>query len=348
MLLVMLFVFVFMLGCDSDAGKVLKRLNYCQNIGEVKRLYEGNKNAFETFSDSVRAKIGKLNFPEEVTNACTSWLPPAPMSLNLIVVPDLSKRIIDTTNNPGQAGNDMELLNYIFEAFKKTVSLKNGTKDRLIVDVTDPWQANGQFGKLADSMIVDLSENKEGVHKRYFNKGVAEKRYKINVEALYALGTAKPTGADFVVYFENKLKDHIKTSTLFERYRNALIIITDGYLEADHKLYTGSYPVRMELARKLRPDSLSKELILKTLKIDRVSRKFPTLDVLVLEVNERTKRSPDEPNDPGTPLDYKILNVLWTDWFQDMKIKNAEDDVFVRRHDAIRVTKEKIDVFLNK
>jgi hypothetical protein len=337
---------VFVSGCESPAGEALRRLERCRNIKEVKTLYEDKKDVFETFSDSVRAKIGKFGLPEEETSACTSWLPPPPATLNLIVVPDLSKRIIDTTNNPGQVGNDMELLNYIFEAFKKAVSLKNGTKDRLLVDVTDPWQAGGQFRKLADSMIVDLSGHKEGVHKRHFSDSLVEKRYKRCVEALYALGTAGPTGADFVVYFEDKLKDHIKASNLFERYRNALIIITDGYLEADNKLYTGSYPVRKELARKLKPDSLNRELILKTLKIDGVSRKFPTLDVLVLEVNERTQASKQEPKDPGTPLDYQILNVLWADWFQRMGIKNANGDFFVRRHDAISVTKKEIDVFL--
>lgn len=356
----LLLSFTFLLGQKSEVGKALDKLDQCKTVEQVKKVFEDNKGKLETINDaeesvidsaflaSVRRKIANFNLSEKGIDSCKSWLPPPPVSLNLIVVPDLSKRIVDETNNPDQIKRDVALLNHIFKAFENRTMMKMNTKDRLIVDVTDEGQANGLFRTLADNMIVDLSRHRGKINRLYFTDAVRS-RYTKSVDDLYALAKDHPLGADYVNYFKRKLPRHIKKPTLFDDYRNALIIITDGYLEAEHILYTGSWSTRKNIANKIKKGNPVEETVLNNIvKIPDIAQKFPTLEVLVLEICERKKRSPQEPGDPGTSEDYEILRTMWADWFKRLEIKYNADEFFILRSDADTLTKGDIDNFLNK
>jgi len=339
--------FILSIGGKTEIGKKLDDLKQCKTIGEVKELFENDKGKLEIIGDSVRKKIGSFNPSESEIEAVKKWLP-ATVSLNLVVVPDLSKRIVDTTNNREQVKRDVRLMKHIFEAFKKKTASKMKSKDRLIVAVTDEEQADGLFGGLADSMIVDLSKNTEKVNWLYFEKEGIESRYGKYVDSLYALAYKKPLGADYVKFFESRLEGYILPPTLFDDYRNALIIITDGYLEAEHTLYTGNRDVRKGIANRIRKGQPFEEMMFNVIKLPDIGQEFPMWEVLVMEVHERTKASPQEPLDAGTPEDYKILKTWWQGWFTLMKINIDEKKFFVRRYDDMSRTEAEIDRFLNK
>ena len=123
------------------------------------------------------------------------------------------------------------------------------SKDRLLIDVTDGGQAGGNFRVIANNMIFDLSGHRDKVNLLYFNK--QGHKYEDNIDSLYKLAK-HPLGADYREYFCRNLKQHIKPNTLFDDYRNVMVIITDGYLESDKTLYTGNLPLHNDMCRLLK------------------------------------------------------------------------------------------------
>jgi len=360
---VLIIVFMIMVdGCSTGTAGTLRALKKSGSEDDVWKSYEIYKEKAKKIDEEDRVRDDSavvatvkeqlLRFkPNPTKLEIEAWkerLPPMPISLNLIVVPDLSKRIIDETNNPGQAVSDVKLLKYIFKAFEQRTKFKMNTKDRLIVDVTDGGQAAGRFRTLADSMIIDLSENKNAAHRKYF-ENYDKERFAKNIDSLYALALQYPRGADYVEYFSGRLPDYIQESDLFSEYKNLLILITDGYLEPQHgPPYSGSNAERFAIAKRMTGTDADEKVVLSVIKFPEIGRRFPTVKVLVLEVRPRTKRSPQEPFDSGTPKDYDILRILWKDWFKRLGMANAADEIFIRWHEAERITKGEIDKFLDK
>jgi len=358
--LVALFLFLIALTrTQSPINKAIDELDLCYSKEDVKNVFDKYKKDLittnenlekeidEEFLQEIRKKLNSFNLSESEIVECKQWLPPVATSLNLIIVPDLSRRIIDEVNNPDQIKNDTILLNHIWESFKVYTKQKVNTKPRLIVDVTDEGQANGQFRLLADKLVFELPEH-ETPHLRNVWFETIGNRYTENIKYLYGLGKKSPIGGDYWNYFRRNLSKHIQKSTLFDNYRNVLIIITDGYLESEHKLYTGDWITRNAIANKIKQGKPTKETTLNRIRILDIAQTFPTLEVLVLEVNERKRFSPQEPKDKGTSEDYDILQTLWADWFERLKIKNVNDNFFIPRNDATQLTKNEIDKFLNK
>lgn len=351
------FTVVFIFGNKtSPMGKAVNSLKKCKNKDEVHTIWITNSNLQTSvfFEKEIRNKLSKLNLSNEDLSDCLTWLPPAPTSLNLIVVPDLSRRILDEVNNPDQIKNDTVILNHIWNAFemhsiidRATQKRKINSKDRLIIDVTDEGQAIGQFRTLANDLIFDLSFVPNGQNSEDYLKN-RHPLFTEKIGKMYELAAKKPVGGDYWNYFRQNLSKHIQKSTLFDNYRNVLIIITDGYLEAEHKLYTGDWKTRSAVADRIKSGNSIEETVLNRIKIPDIAQKFPTLEVLILEVNERRQFSLQEPKDKGTTEDYDILMVLWRDWFRQMQIKNADGNFFIHRNDATLLTKNVIDNFLNK
>ncbi|MBK8470889.1 MAG: hypothetical protein IPL33_01015 [Sphingobacteriales bacterium] len=161
-------------------------------------------------------------------------MPPANTSINVIVIPDLSRRITDKLNNPNQISNDTFALNTVWRSFVNYSKLKQNTKDRLMVDVTDIDQAKGQFSDVANQLQFDLSTHKGQSNRLYFTND-KNKQFEQAITTMYQSAKQRPLGADYVFYFKRYLINHIKKSTLFDNYINKVIIITDGYLEAENK-----------------------------------------------------------------------------------------------------------------
>jgi len=303
------------------------------------------------FLQIVRKRLSDLNLTEAEIADCLNWLP-TPMSLNIIIVLDLSRRIVDELNNPNQIENDTVILHYIWDVFGDYTKSEIDSKHRLTVDVTDEGQANGRFRTVANNLNFNLPEH-ETIHNRKVWLDTAYARYSKNIDTLYYLAKEKPLGADYWFYFKYNLSKHIRKPTLYANYRNVLIMITDGYLEAENSTetgiwdYTGNFQKRKEVAQKMKHGSSVKDAVKGTIEIPNIDQKFPTLEVLVLEINKRKGHSRWE-KDIGTNYDYEILKFLWTDWFKRLEIKNADGEIFILRNNATVQTKDVVDRFLKK
>jgi hypothetical protein len=346
-------VFIYILLKPSVESLAIDDLHNANTVEEVRSLWEKNKGELaddQEYVDQVRTRLSSFHLSAQQTGACLKWLPKPPQSLNLIIVPDLSGRINDGTNNPGQIQNDTALLNEVWRSFEAATRLKMNSSDRLLVDVTGGNQAQGQFRSIANDLFFDLSDFKDKSYKLYFTK--TGSRFQNNIAELYRLAQNNPQGADYWSYFNHDLKRNIRTSTLFTDYRNLLIILTDGYLEAQTKqatgtaLYTGTYQQRADVFNKLKAGYTVSDAVSTITPIMDCSDHFENLEVLILEVNARRHKSPQEPNDPGTPRDFDILRKLWTDWLSKLEVKNASTDFFNERLNANELTKQKIRDFV--
>jgi hypothetical protein len=345
--------FIYVLLKPSTESIATDELLITTNAEEVHSSWDKNKTALaddQEYVDQVRTRLSSFHLSAQQTDACLKWLPKAPQSLNLIIVPDLSGRINDTTNNPGQIQNDTALLNEVWHSFESVTRLKMNSGDRLVVDVTGGNQARGQFRSIANDLVFDLSGFKDRSNKLYFTK--TGSRFQNNIAELYRMAQKDPQGADYWSYFNHDLKRNIRPSTLFTDYRNILIILTDGYLEAQTKqatgtaLYTGTYQQRADVFTKLKDGFTVADAVSTITPIMDCSDHFGNLEVLILEVNARRHKSPQEPNDPGTPRDFDILKKLWMDWLNKLEIKNASTDFFNERLNANELTKQKIRDFI--
>lgn len=337
-------LFIGLISMSTESQEAIKELNSTFGINEIKSVWDKHKvNLYqdEDFVFALREKLSKIDLNEAEIKECVAWLPPRPVSLNIIVVPDLSNRIVDTINNPDQIKTDKELLRCIWESFNEITKYEKNSKDRLIIDVTDSEQASGKFRILADNLIFDLSKNKKNqINKFYLDAKIPV--FSSSIDKLYEMAIENPIGANYWYYFNRRLADHMLKETLFEDYRNVIIIITDGYLEDEtnertgRAFYTGTYEERKNYC--LHGSSIPK--------IEDCDKHFPKLEVLVMEVNERKKGSKVERKDPGTKCDYSILKEQWQNWFSTLEIKNAIEDNFILHNNSREISKNKIKEFL--
>ena len=329
---------VYILTIKSTLTKAREELAVCFNVDDVKKSWDKYKEKLTTneeFVAEVKIKLGSFNLSEPQIIEVKNWLPLAPQSLNVIVVPDLSRRIVDPYNNPDQIKNDTILLNYVWQVFKEAVNQKTDSKDRLLVDVTDGGQAGGNFRKIANNMIFDLSTHKRKRNLLYFNQ--QGHKYEDNIDSLYQL-SKHPLGADYKEYFCRNLEQHIKKNTLFDDYRNVLIIVTDGYLESQKTLYTGSLPLHDQMCQLIKSGQGLDQVFAQTkLKIAPCDVDLSNLEVLILEVNERQV---------GKGCHFEILKKCWKDWFKAMKVNNTDKNFFIQRNDATDLTKQRIRDFI--
>jgi len=344
-LLLFFAVFIYFLIRPSLQTTAIGQIQICSNTNDVKSIYErykfellesdefGNKIVSKEFQDEVRKKLSTFNLTEEEILECIKWLPPAQTNLNVIIIPDLSRRISDSYNNPNQIENDKFVLNQIWKSFAEYSKFKQDTKDFLMIDVTDIDQAKGQFSNIANELQFDLSEHKGKSNRLFFSKE-KEKQFEDNIIKLYDAAKQKPLGADYVFYFKRYLINHIKKPTLFENYLNKVIIITDGYLEPETRApYT---KLTLGLYKSLSIGN-TKELITNlNLNIPKTQIDLSNTDILVCEINERHE---------GKAKDFEILKAYWEDWLTRM---NAHKIMFIQREQANQLTKKRIQDFFKQ
>lgn len=150
---------------------------------------------------------------------------------------------------------------------------------------------------------------------------------------MYESAKQKPLGADYLLYFKRNLIDRIKKSTLFDNYKNKVIIITDGYLETEELTYT---KLTSQLYDAVKVTGNAKRAI-KDLELtlpEAQGLDLSDTDILVCEVTEREK---------GKKKDFEILKAYWEDWLSRMK---AHEISFIQKEQATKKTEEKIKEFI--
>lgn len=206
-----------------------------------------------------------------------------------------------------------------------------------MIDVTDNDQAGGKFRLIANKLIFDLSDHHNQSNRLYFDK--VHGQFPRYINELYKLAMQEPLGADYWFYFERSVKRNLKTPTIYEDYKNIIILITDGYLESENRVYTGDAELLRSVCNSASSGrSLDEVFKSKNLKIPPTGSDLSDTEVLVLEANERKA---------GEKCDFDVLKKFWTDWFKSMKVKNADGNFFIARQNATDLTKEEIDKMIN-
>lgn len=345
-----LFVFVFVLLIyflvkPSRLNMAIDQVQICSNLNEVKEVFDRNKYELieknesgktivsPEFVTAIKEKLSSLNLGKKDIEYCLSWLPSSDIHINVIVIPDLSRRIIDTFNNPKQIASDLKVLESLWSCFAKKVMYKEKSKDKFLIDVTDIEQAKGQFSTIADLLVYDLSRNLKPTNRQYFSDDLNNQFVK-NIKNLYKLASDKPLGADYLFYFQKYLSSRLKKSTIFDRYVNKIVIITDGYLEAENR--TADTKLTEELYGSLINGNTKEVITNLGLNIPKVEIDLSNTEILICEVNER-KGSKEG--------DYIILKAYWEDWLTRMNVNKFS---FIRHEQAFINTKEQIEAFINQ
>jgi hypothetical protein len=346
-------IFIYLLTRPSLQSKAIEQIQVCSNVNDVKSLYErykfdlletdenGNKIVALEFQDAIRHKLNSFKLNDGELDKCLEWIPPSKTNLNIIVIPDLSRRITDTIENPMQIENDIMVLNAIWNSFVEYSKLKQDTKDKLMVDVTDIDQAKGQFSSIANKLQFDLTSHKGKSNRLYFTDE-KNKQFQNAVNELYKSAKDKPLGADYIFYFRRYLVNHLKKPTLYDNYINKVIIITDGYLELEKRQDYGGgsrwnyTEINSKLYSSVNIGNIKNtitSLSLNIPKLNNIDLKYT--DILVCEVNERKI---------GKTKDFEILKTYWEDWFERMNA-NPSKIKFIQREQANDITKKRIDEF---
>ncbi len=331
--------FIYLITRPSELETALRNLTSCSSVEELESLWKLHPGLHDTsLANPIRNRAHQLSPDSIQLMRLCQFLPPRPKYFNLIIVPDLSRRLTDSINNPEQIKSDKKILYKIYSEFKNKIKFEGRTKDRLIVDLTDRGQAGGQFRNIADSLIFDpFSASKEANRKFFENKSGFFERY---IDSLYSLAITKPLGADYYTYFNRKLENHLIKSNIYEEYKNLVIIITDGYLEAEDKLYTGKGWQLAKICQEIKSGVPIKVSIDSAkLWIPVLPQNFSDVEVYLFEVNERKS---------GANCDYDILKTQWTAWLSSMGVCNLSQPFFFQREDASTHVTNKIKEILNR
>jgi len=329
--------FIFLITRPSTQSTAKGELEICVNIPEVKSVWDKFKPELhddEEFILEVRKKLDTFKPDETQVIECIAWLPQAPTSVNIVIIPDLSRRITDQVNNPDQVKNDTILLHAAWSSFVENFKLGVDTKHKLIVDVTDINQAKGQFGKVANNLQFDLAKHKGKSNRLYFTHQT-DLMFLNSIKNMYASAVQLPLGADYRFYFKRYLEDRLKKPTLFDNFINKLIIITDGYMEAQGKYAdTKIYGFETQLRLAVSKNNVLQEITELGFNIPKENVDLSNTEILICEVNDRKM---------GKGYDYEILKTYWTEWLGRMNVKKL---LFLQREQALDITRQKLNDFI--
>ncbi|RZK68244.1 MAG: hypothetical protein EOO95_00340, partial [Pedobacter sp.] len=85
-------LFIYLITRPSSQSEAIKELKTSFNKKDIEMVwykYKADLYQDEEFLLETRKKLSNLNLTDEELKECTGWLPPAPKSINLIIVPDL-------------------------------------------------------------------------------------------------------------------------------------------------------------------------------------------------------------------------------------------------------------------
>lgn len=290
-------LFIFWITADSPIEKTIQKIEAATNIDDLKMIIQNIDPDLRNDKDvreAAKSKIATLKLRTKQQKDLLSWFPYLETAVNLVIVPDFSKRLKDY---PDQAATDIKLIDTIYSCFLETVKGKkiNPAKkqfihDRLLVDVTDPTQAAAVFKSIADSLTIDLNQNRSEATRIWLEK--QRPRFTSQLETLYNAAVKQPRGTDYWAFIENKLTDHFQKDDLDTRYRNVLIILTDGYLEAQSGYFT---------SKAIQTKNPDKNPIPVCPNAD-----LSDWDIYVLEGRERKSG------------DNQILRKAWYNWLEEM------------------------------
>lgn len=331
---------------NTSVSKIaIKEVKQSANKEQVQKIWDkyigeiSSKNGQEKLIKATKDKLAKMDLSdEEITQWHTQFraFSDGKPSINIIVIPDLSYRIIEI---PYTEKYDKELIAEVYRLFFQKAK-KYQSADKLVVEVTDNNQASGLFGQIAENLTIDMTDKQNNETSKKYLQG-KEQSFMQNIDILYQEAIRKVQGADYVYYFNRIAPSRVKKSDIYTEYINKIIILTDGYLEAQRRIYTVITPFNNLLKPAVVKGNLKEVMIQKGLFIPQCRNILPNTEILVLEITER-------PN--GIMWHKEVLAQYWKDWFMKMGVKNVyenNDDFFQLHNHNMNETKKIIKNFLN-
>lgn len=201
---------------------------------------------------------------------------------NLIILLDLSDRLIVQENQPER---DKEIIQALYNIFEEKVreDLYIKSRDEIKVVIAPQRGAGIPAYKYEDELYIDM-ENIPNVSRRPKEEQRRESFFAY-LDSLYreAIFSDEPTdyyGADIWKYIYEDLQQDYVTDTLTE---NFLFILTDGY------------PIVGKDQAKLQP----------------VNKNFSDLEVVLVEIAPRDK-----------DLEMDRIMELWAEWLEEMNVED--------------------------
>jgi hypothetical protein len=232
---------------------------------------------------------------------------------NITILLDLSNRI----ENELQTERDLDLITTILDVFhsaKKEYGFQF-SKDRLAISICRQKNDKVSLNNDQNNLIIDMDrENSQRMNFPTFC-GQKEKFISgINDVYTYSNKNKKFYGADVWNFFKDDYLSLIKKGDSSSRFKNKVIILTDGYLnferEIEKKRPAGTFMKGFNRMRN-KKDWL-KRFDKKNYKLIPHDQNYLDVEVLIFEV------------DPKSPTintnEFDILSHYWKTWFKDMNI----------------------------
>ena len=277
---------------------------------------------------------------------------------NMIIVPDLSNRI--DTEEKSKPLSDLNIVEGILNDIDP-IYLKS---DRRMMNQQDRFQVGFTNQKLIskhninmENLCIDFSRFDDNQRSRIdyitgknttTNLQQDINKFKTEFAQTYSKALEDMGGADIPSFLENLNTSQIKSKgslknkktqdgkTLVQEYRNVIILITDGYIEADkyasdyssQKVYPNLSEKRIEAFRKdynERNNGRTCEVFFseEAYGINPVQNELlKEVEILVLEIDDRSLN--ESGNSTKEISDYKIIKLFWEDWLTKSGVKRFE------------------------
>jgi hypothetical protein len=242
---------------------------------------------------------------------------PAAENYNISILLDLSDRI-SLEKNPNLTmeyyQRDLGYIKSISEAFTQHLKAKRIRQiDDKMQLFFNPEPLDSEINLISENLKIVI--NKNNVSKDFLNS--INENYASKTSKIYnsAIKDDNYIGSDIWNFFDTKVQDQC----LEDKYRNILIVLTDGYMFHENTVVTEgkrtSY-ITPELIRKngLNTQNWKKEFDEQDFGFIKIEDDLSNLEVLVLGIN------PDKKN----PYEEKVIKAYWTKWFTEMNIKHFE------------------------
>ncbi len=260
--------------------------------------------------------------------------------LNITILLDLSDRIEPTKypSSPEHFERDIEIVNYFTEIFKKDMQQKGAyNANGKMKVIFSPRPEDTEINQIASELSVDLSKAKNPKEKKQIFENVSL-NFKKNLERIYSktIETKKYPGSDVWRFFKNDVIDYAVSEN--DKYRNILVILTDGYL-----FHEASKDKKGNRSMSLLGDDVKRNGFRSNNWKDKFEKgdygyistrdDLENLDVLVLEINPSSKDKNDE----------DVIKAYLKKWFDEMNVSEFE----LYNSDLPQYTKTRIDKFIN-
>ena len=340
-------IYILILFCAFfvSCGNPLKELEVASTPAELRALWQSHEQLIKDYTAQARdfrevmfARVRAL--PQHASDPDTRFLrqklqeqlQQRPVHYNFIVVPDLSMRI-SREHYPRNFRQDTEVIEMVLDIFLEKVQTRYfGHKDRIVLRPTDLQQVP-DFSRYAPALSIDFSGVDVADSRQFIDELPRNKQQFMNAvrEMYQEVASNGHRGADIWKFFDEDLDQAlVLPSTDSDSIRNVLVLVTDGYLEADK--YGAAYcqQNRCEYLSNLRIQKFRRQVLRSGMRWDEYfeARDFGItpvhkpgrlagLEVICLEFYDRFPKK--------QPSDYQITRKFWEKWFADMGLRAMVD-----------------------